>query len=130
MAEMHPDAQVVMAGFQAFAMGDMDTMKSILADDAVWHTPGRNRFSGDYHGPDEIVAVFQELQAAARIDNRPHAMLADDDHVVVLIEATFEGDGKTLEATSVFVFHVDDGKVTEVWVASPEQHQIDEFWGP
>ena len=129
MADMHPDAQVVMTGFQAFAEGDVETMKSIMADDGVWHAPGRSRFAGDYHGPDEIVGLFQDITAAASIDNRPHAILADDDHVVVLTEATFEGGGKTLDVNSVFVFHVDGGKVKEAWVTSTDQYAVDEFWG-
>ena len=129
MADMHPDAQVVMRGFEAFAKGDTDTMKSIFADDAVWHAPGRNRFAGDYRGPDEIVGLFGDLQAAATVDNRPHAILADDDHVVVLTEATFDDGAKTLENSSVFVFHVDGGKVTEAWVTSTDQYALDEFWG-
>jgi hypothetical protein len=129
MADMHPDAQVVMAGFQAFAEGDVEGMRSLFADDAVWHAPGRNRFSGDFRGPDEILGLFADLSAAGTIDNRPHGLLADDDHVVVLAEATFQRDGESLDANSVFVFHVDDGKVTEAWVASADQYELDEFWG-
>jgi ketosteroid isomerase-like protein len=32
---MHPNARTVLRGFQAFAEGDMATMKSLFADDAT-----------------------------------------------------------------------------------------------
>jgi hypothetical protein len=52
---MHPNAQTVMSAFQAFAEGDMATMEGLFADDAIWHVAGRNKWSGDYTGPQAIV---------------------------------------------------------------------------
>jgi ketosteroid isomerase-like protein len=34
---MHPSAQAVMSGFQAFAQGGTATMRALFADDATWH---------------------------------------------------------------------------------------------
>lgn len=125
---MHPNAQVVLRGFQAFAEGDMDTMRELFTDDATWHFSGRNKWSGSYTGPDSIIQLMGGLGSEASIENRPHAVLADDDHVVVLINTTQSRGDKTFNGNTVFVFHVGDGKVTEVWSVSGDQYGLDEFW--
>jgi ketosteroid isomerase-like protein len=37
--------------------------------------------------------------------------------------------GKTLEDNNTLVFHVRDGKVTEVWQYSSDQYAADELFG-
>jgi ketosteroid isomerase-like protein len=59
---------------------------------------------------------------------RVHTVLADDEHGVALTQSTARREGMRLRAQSVNVFHVHDGKVTEVWQASEDQPSIDEFW--
>ena len=125
---MHPNAQVVLSGFKAFAEGDMATMTSLFADDAAWHFAGRNKWSGDYTGPDSIVRYMSGVAAEATIDNEPHAILADDDHVVVLIKTSSTRNGKSFSGNTVYVFHVSDGKVTEAWAIPADQYLQDEFW--
>lgn len=125
---MHPDAQIVLAGFKAFAEGDMATMRGLFHDDAVWHAAGQNRWSGDHEGADAILQLFAGLASAAQITNNPHGVLADDDHVVVLTKTTFKRDGKSLESDGFFIFHVTDGKVKEAWAGSYDPYATDAFW--
>ena len=126
---MHPNAQVVLRGFQAFAEGDMATMRTLFADDAIWHVSGRNKWSGDYTGPDAILQYMVGVAGEANIDNRLHGVLADDDHVVVLVNALFNRDDESYDSNMVYVFHVADEKVTEAWAAPADQYAQDEFWG-
>ena len=126
---MHPDAQVVMQGFAAFAAGDMAGLKGMFADDATWTSPGNNKFSGTYAGPDAIIRLMQDVQADATIDNQPHDILASDDHVVVLVNATMTRGDESLGVQNVFVFHVDGGKVTSTWLNSSDQAAVDAFFG-
>lgn len=125
---MHPNAQVVMGGFQAFAEGDMAAMKELFAESATWHGGGRNKWSGDYTGPDAIVQMMGSLGSEATIDNEPHAVLADADHVVVLNRSSLSRNDKSYTGDTVFVFHVSDGKVTEVWTIPSNPYGLDEFW--
>ena len=81
---MHPDAETVLTGFKAFAEGDMETMRGLFHDDAVWHSAGQNRWSGDHKGADAIIEFFAGVSGDAQITNEPHGVLADDAHVVVL----------------------------------------------
>lgn len=125
---MHPNAQVVMDGFQAFAAGDEAAMKSAFANDATWHAGGNNRWSGDYVGNDAIMRLMSGITAEAEFENRPHAVLADDDHVVVLINSTVKRGEKRYDGNTVFVFHVDDGEVTEAWSIPSDPYALDAFW--
>ena len=128
MGELHPNAQNVLKGFQAFAEGDMATMKELFNDDSVWHVGGRSRWSGDYQGVDSILRFFGEISTEASISQDLHAILADDEHVVVLVNSTATRDDKSLESQLVFIFHVSDGIASEVWGTSLDDYANDEFW--
>lgn len=125
---MHPDAQVVLGGFQAFAQGDMAALKELMADDAVWHAGARNKWSGDRVGQDSIMELMAGINADATVDNELHAVLADDDHVVVLVNSSVSRDSKSFSGNTVFVFHVEDGKVQEAWSVPVDPYGLDAFW--
>ena len=125
--DLHPNAQRVMRGFQAFAEGDMATMKELLAEDTTWHSTGRNAFAEDYHGVDAILRNFGELTAIVQIDNTPHAILADDEHVVVLTDTHYTRGDTELDGSGGVVFHVDGGVVTEAWVTSLDPYAFDDL---
>ena len=125
---MHPNAQVVMGGFQAFAEGDEAGLKDTFANDATWHASGNNRWSGDHVGADAIMRLMTGITAEAQFENRPHAVLADDEHVIVLVNGTYTRGEKRYDGDTVFVFHVDDGKVTEAWSIPENPYALDAFW--
>jgi ketosteroid isomerase-like protein len=54
----HPDEELVRSAFDAFAKGDVDTLRESMAQDAVWHVPGRNQLSGEHRGVDAILGFF------------------------------------------------------------------------
>jgi len=127
----HPNEELVRRGYQAFATGDMATLNELFADDIVWHAPGRNQLAGTYRGKEEVFATFQKVAELSggtfKLDI--HAVLADDEHVVVLARATGEREGKTLDDNSVQVFHIKDGQVTEQWLHPGDAYASDDFWG-
>ena len=126
----HPNVELVRRGYQAFGTGDMATLDELFADDIVWHSPGRNQLSGTFRGKQEVFGNFMKLAELTggtfKLDI--HAILADDEHAVVLITATGEHDGKTLNDNSVQIFHIKDGKVTEEWLHPGDAYASDEFW--
>jgi ketosteroid isomerase-like protein len=56
MAE-HPNAERIRRAFDAFARGDMTTMTELIAEDTIWHIPGRGPLSGDHQGRDTVFGV-------------------------------------------------------------------------
>lgn len=125
----HPNADLVRKGFEAFAAGDMATMDQLIADDAIWHTSGRNPLAGDYKGKEAIFENWARLrQETEAFQQDMHAILADDDHVVALVDVTAARGGKTLKGQQVLVFHVIDGKASEVWAVSTDPYAFDALW--
>ena len=105
----HPNADLVRKGFEAFAEGDMATLDQIIADDAKWHAVGRTPLSGDFEGKEAIFGSFARVvQETDSIQQDIHAILADDEHAVALVNA--------------------DGKATEVWVTQQDPYAADAFW--
>ena len=125
---MHPNVQVVASGFEAFAELDMAKMGELFADDVTWHRGGRNKWSGDYVGPDAIVQMMSGLTEDATIENTPHAILADDDHVVALINTSQTRNGMSFSGEGLVVFHVSDGRINEAWTILTDAFGFDEFW--
>lgn len=127
----HPNEDLVRRGYAAFQSGDMATLNELLADDVVWHAPGRNQLSGDFRGREAVLATFQKTfeltDGSFKLDI--HDVLANDAHVVVLVTATAQREGRSLDDNSVQVFEIADGKVAEQWLYPGDSYAGDEFWG-
>lgn len=119
---MHPNGELVMEVFEAFGKGDMDTLARVFDDDIQWHDVGASRLSGDYRGKEEVFGYFGKLmeltEGTFRVDL--HAILADDDHVVVLTERSHDKP-HPIANLAVFVWHVRDGKAVECWDITSNQ---------
>jgi ketosteroid isomerase-like protein len=131
MAEEHPNARLVREGFEAFQRGDMDWMNDHLSDDIVWHVGGNSKWAGSYEGKEKVLEFFMR-QTQALGGNAPqvdiHEVLGSDDHVVVLGTAKAAApDGSSAEWKYTQVFHVKDGKATEVWGMAENDAAVDPF---
>lgn len=125
----HPNADLVRKGFEAFGAGDMATLDAIMADDAVWHASGAGVLSGDFVGKQAIFGNFALIpQETDAFSQEIHAILADDEHAVALVNATATRRGNTATFAQMFVFHVEDGKAKEVWATPFDQAAADAFW--
>jgi uncharacterized protein len=119
---MHPNGELIRRGFDAFAAGDMNTIDGLFADDISWHAPGTGVLSGDYHGKEQVFGLFGRLLELTEgsFQQEIHAILADDDHVVVLTTSR-QDKPKPFTGNQVFVWHVRDGKVVECWAIQADQ---------
>jgi len=112
----HPNVELVRRGYAAFLSGDMETVSSLFADGIVWHVGGAHQLSGDYAGKEAVFGNFAKLgqvtQGSLSLDI--HAIVADDDHAVVLLDSTIEAPA-SYHGREVHVLHISDGKVTEFW---------------
>jgi ketosteroid isomerase-like protein len=92
--------------------------------------PGNNALSGDYHGKQEVFGMFGKLAELTdgTFHLEVHDLLADDTHGIGLAKVTGTRGDRTLEVNDVNVFHLQDGKVTECWLATTDQQAEDAFW--
>jgi ketosteroid isomerase-like protein len=130
-SQEHPNVTVVREGFEAFDRGDMGWMDEHLADDVVWHVGGNSKWAGSYEGKAAVLEFFGR-QAEAMGGQTPsveiHDILGGDDHVVVLGTANASSpDGKSAEWKYVQIFHVRDGRATEVWGMAENDAAVDPF---
>jgi uncharacterized protein len=126
----HPNEELVRRGYDAFSQGDMDTFRELFAPDIIWHPSTQGPLSGDKRGVDEVLQFFGQTMALADGNFRVevHDVVGGDDHVVGLHTARGARAGRTMEDRGILVFHVRDGKVTEVWQYLEDQSAVDRFW--
>jgi len=130
MAE-HPNVARILDGYAAFATGDLTALNEQFADDILWHIGGRNQFSRDYRGRDEVYSLFGRMAEASggTFAIEVHAILADDEHGVAIVVSRGTRNGKSFAIKEAHVFHLRDGKVVEFWDASTDQNAGDELFG-
>ena len=109
--------KVVRDAFDAFNRGDMNALTASWADDFVWHARG-SVFGGDFKGKDAAIgAIARYPQELQDIELDFHDFVANDNHVVALVNSSFKRNGKTYKDQIVYIFHVNDqGKTTEAWI--------------
>ena len=126
----HPNEDLVRRAFDAFAKGDVDTLRELTDQDAVWHHPGRNQLSGDYRGVDAILGSFAKTAELTGGTFRAdlHDVVANDEHAVAIYVGRAEREGRTFENRNVLVQHIRNGKLVESWLLSDDQYAADEFF--
>jgi uncharacterized protein len=111
------NADVVRRGYEAFQKGDLAAFDDILADDCVWHVPGRGQLAGDKNGRQATVEYYGKLGelSGGTVKVDLHDVVASDDHVVGLHRTSAQRNGRSFETTEAIVFHLEGGRVSEAW---------------
>ena len=121
---------VVRRGYEAFAKGDVETLKSLFAESANWHAPGAGVLPGNYRGAQAILAFFgqiaHETEGTMRVE--PLTMAASGDSVFVFEHITGTRKGKTLDTQAVLFFTLANGVVTEVKEFPADYPAYSHFW--
>lgn len=126
----HPNTILMKRAYDAFAAGDLATLRELMADDAVWHQPGHSSLAGDYAGREAILDFFGEVftNSNGTFKAEPLDILADDERAMALQRATAQRDGHSLDAREVVVSEIRDGKVVSTQVFASDTAQEDTFW--
>ena len=125
-----PNAALIMRAYDAFGRGDMPTVFAALAEEIVWHVPGRGPLSRDYHGHAEVLGFFQhftELSAGTfrlQIDE----VLAKGDRVVVMCTESAQRAGRNWSSSNIHVWTVKDGRAIAFREYQGDEQGEDEFW--
>jgi uncharacterized protein len=121
----HPNAARYREGMEAFDRGDMQALSDFVADDVVWHQIGAETL----HGKQAMAESMPGAEVDWQIKTDIHDILATDEHVVALVEATgTRGDGRTLKYRTAEIMHIRDGKLTERWAFSDDTQRIADFF--
>ncbi|HKX25789.1 MAG TPA: nuclear transport factor 2 family protein [Actinomycetota bacterium] len=126
----HPNVALVREGFEAFQKGDMAWMDDHMSDDLIWHVGGNSKWSGSYEGKAKALELF--ARQAEAMGSPPstdiHDIVGNDEHVIAIGTASATGPGgSSAEWKYVQVFHIKDGKATEVWGLAENDAAVDPF---
>jgi uncharacterized protein len=127
----HPNVTRTREYLDTFARGDLEALRPYFSDDVVWHVAGNHALSGDYFGKDELIAYFHEARelSGGTLTLEPSSIMANDEHVVVMLRVSGERNGKTLDIEMAEAFTVlPDGTWSEFWAMPDDQVRVDEFW--
>jgi ketosteroid isomerase-like protein len=130
MAE-HPNVELLRKGIDAFSRGDVDTGRSLWADDVVYHVPGAGPLAGDHKGKDGVLAYLAkaaELAGGTLRMAEVHDVLANDEHGVALLRFTATRKGRQFTWNQANVYHLRNGKMAEAWALPADHRAVDEFF--
>ncbi len=131
MAE-HPSAALHRRAHEAAARNDLETLSSMIAEDAIWHSPGKSPVSGDFRGRDAIFEGFfgkmDELSGGTAGFVETHEYFGMDDRSVALFRWGATRNGKTADFGVCEVIRWRDGQIVEDWAYYEDQYGWDEFW--
>jgi uncharacterized protein len=121
----HANATLVRQMMDAMDRGDTQAASDALADDVEWHEIGRAEAR---HGKAELRAAMMGGASEYTITGKLHDVVANDDHVVGLVDATATRSGRTLNYRTAEIFHIRNGKIVERWAFSDDTAAIAAFF--
>ena len=127
----HPNEDVVRQGYKAFSEGDMDTLRSLFAPDAVHVATGSSQVAGEYNGVDAVLGYYGKLfelsdgTFRAELEN---VKVEGDDTVVATHRDKGQRGDKTLDQDEDLTFTISDGKITRLVEKHSDQATYDAFW--
>ena len=116
---------------KAFVAGDVQAVLTGLDEGVVVHVPGSNQLSGDYKGHEGFMEFVGKVMGATGgvFALTPHEILGGTgEHATGVYNMKATRDGKAFEWRQVNVYHINGGKVTEVWQSIHEFEAWNRFW--
>ncbi len=133
----HPNVARIRRAYEAFRAGDADTIRNLLADDLVWHIPGRHRFSGN-HNKATIMATYEKTMpefsktgeaVISTFNIEVEDIVATDEWAFARVHWNHTRDGKRFDQRGVEVYRLDaDGRIAEFWAFMGDTVAFDDFF--
>lgn len=128
----HPHETLVREFFERFSRRDVVAAARMFSDDVVLHVPGRNLFSGTFHGRQawlgSVLKYAEAENAGITLSFEVHDVVGSDDHTLALLSIRAERQGRQIEWQRAAIYHIADGEIQEVWIYDVDQYAIDEFF--
>ncbi|MDX2170453.1 MAG: nuclear transport factor 2 family protein [Deltaproteobacteria bacterium] len=127
----HPNAARLRALFDAFRNADLATVVDVIAEDAVWHFPGRDgQLAGSHRGRDAILQFLLRVQSltGGSFHLELIDVVANDARAIALFRGHGAREGRTLDNPTCLHVRLRDGRAVELWEFVWDLYAVDEFW--
>ena len=122
----HPNAARYRQMQDAMNAGDMSAMADAIADDIEWHEIGAAEPVRGKAALMERMQWFSDYDSSAAL----HDVVANDDHLIALLEVTVSKGDETINYRTAEIHHVNaDGQITQRWAFSDDTQAIIDFFG-
>lgn len=111
----HPNASLYRRVFESGNYADA------LAEDVEWWEIGSPE---PVRGREAFIRHRQETADLWEITSHLHDVVANDTHIVGLVDATVTRDGDTLRYREAEIMHVENGKFTHRWALADDTEAI------
>ena len=106
-----------------------DAERANIAQDIVWHVPGHNPVSGDYHGYEKYTQLMPSRMAPlTRWDFQLEEVMVNGNYVMTGFRVQGERNGKTIDMRGGHLLRLSAGKVAEGWGFTDHQGDLDDFF--
>jgi acyl-CoA thioesterase FadM len=113
-----------------YAGGPREPLDAVLAADVVWHVPGSSPIAGTHKGIDEVVGYMSARRelAASTFKMHPREVLVGEEHVACLTDGTVERGRRHERWSTIGLYRVRAGQISEVHLLPFDQRQFDRIW--
>jgi uncharacterized protein len=122
---------LVRQAYKAFGEGDMETLGSMFAPDAVHVATGNSPVSGEYKGVDAILGYYGklfELSDGTFTATLETVKVEGDDTVVATHRDRGQRGARTLDQDETLTFTITGGKFSRLVENHSDQASYDAFW--
>lgn len=128
---MSKNLEIFNAYNKGLVEGNFPAVFATMADDIIWHQPGKNVTSGRVVGKEKLGAHLAQFGEKSNGTFKVLTNWVSDNGDLVAANVTFVGtrpDGVELNMNGIDLFRIEDGKIKEVWLFSSDQVTEDAFW--
>lgn len=129
---MSTNLEIFNAYNNGLVAGDFPAVFATMADDIIWHQPGKHSIAGTVVGKEKLGAHLAQFAEKTNGTFKVLTNWVSDNADLVAANVTFVGtraDGEELNMNGIDLFRMEDGKIKEVWLFSSDQAVEDAFWG-
>ena len=114
--------------FSAYADGDLEGMRNIMAEEFEWIVGGHHPLAGVKRDVEEVAVFFARLNQAAHFKTTPLFLEANDEYVVDIHTGVSRAGVGSVDCTWCLVWHFDaSGRIDRVISFASDQPAVDMF---
>jgi ketosteroid isomerase-like protein len=114
--------------FESYAAGDIDAVRTSMADDMVGWITNREGGVDRTDGADAYLSRLPDLSEAELEARITQVLGIDDQRALTMVAIRATRRGMNLEHYAAFLTRVVVGRVVELWMVEAQPAYSDEFW--